>query len=166
VLAAGETPPAKSGEVRLLGAIVPVGDGRSYFVKLVGPADRVGAVEKEFDAFLASVRIPGDGGRPISWTPPPGGREARARQMRLVTYALGPPGASVDLYVSDPFSGTLLDNVNRWRKQDVGLPAVTEAELPSVTREVQLGGTKAYRVDFRGPGGTGGMGGPFMQGGR
>jgi hypothetical protein len=54
-------------------------------------------------------------------------------------------------------------NVNRWRTDDAGLPAVTEAELPAVTKEVQLGGTKAYKVDFTGPGGKK-KGGPFAGG--
>ena len=39
------------------------------------------------------------------------------------------------------------------------VPEVTEAELPGVVKEIDLGGTKAYRVDYRGPGGTGRMGG-------
>ena len=68
-----------------------------------------------------------------------------------------------DLYVSDPLGGDLLQNVNRWRTDFVGIPAVTNVK--DVVTEIQLGGTKAYRVDFRGPGGKGGgMGGPFMGG--
>ena len=49
--------------------------------------------------------------------------------------------------------GTLLDNVNRWRKE-VGLAEVTEAQLPQVVTEISLGSKKAYQVDFRGPGGV------------
>ena len=153
-----ETGPAK---IRLLGAIIPAGEGTSFFVKFVGPIEKVNASEKDFDAFLNSIRVPGEGGKPVSWTVPPGWKEAPARQMRVVTLQKA-DGSAPDLYISDPFAGGLLQNVNRWRKGDAGLPEVTEADLPSVTQEVQLGATKAHKVDIRGPGGKGGMGGPMM----
>jgi hypothetical protein len=159
----GPSAPQTSGPVRLLGAIIPAGNGMSYFVKFVGPADKVDANEKDFDAFLNSVKVPGENGKPVGWTDPPGWKEAPARQMRLVTLQKA-DGSAPDLYISDPFSGSLLDNVNRWRTGDVGLPRVTEADLPTVTKEVQLGGVKAHRVDFSGPGGKGGMG-PCFGGG-
>ena len=162
---AAQTP--AGGEVRFLGAQIPVpsSPGNSYFVRLLGPADRVTAVEKEFDAFLGSIRVPGADGKPISWTAPPSGKEAPARQMRTVTYTLDAPGGPLELYVSDPFGGELLDNVNRWRTDFVGLDKVTKEQLPAVVTEVPLGGTKAYKVDFRGPGGKGGGRPPFMKGG-
>ena len=110
-----------------------------------------------FDAFINSIRVPADLSEPLTYTAPKDGREVPARpgQMRQVTFQFGPPDAPVDLYLSSPIGGNLLENVNRWRRE-VGLPEVTEAELPSVTTEVQLGGTKAYKMDFRGPGGKGG----------
>ena len=37
-------------------------------------------------------------------------------------------GSAAALYISDPFAGSLLDNVNRWRTGDAGLPRVSEAE--------------------------------------
>lgn len=163
---AGDQTPAPAGEVRMLGAIIPLGDGQNYFVRMLDKADRVAAVEKEFDAFLNSIRVPGEGGKPISWTAPPGAKEGSPRPVRVVTYTLGPPGATVDVYISDPLGGTVLDNVNRWRTDFVGLPPTTAADLPTVAKEIQLGGTKAYRVDLRGPGGKGGKGGPFMKGGQ
>jgi hypothetical protein len=63
-----------------------------------------------------------------------------------------PPQKPPELYISEKFQGTLLMNVNRWR-DEVGIARVTEAELPKVTTEVLHGGTKAYKVDFTGPGG-------------
>jgi hypothetical protein len=154
----GDAGPAK---VRLLGAIIPAGGDTSFFVKFVGPIEKVDPHEKDFDAFLNSIRVPGEGGKPISWTVPAGWKEAPARMMRVVTIQKA-DGSSPDLYISDPFSGSLLSNVNRWRTGDVGLKATTEAELPGLTKEVQLGTIKAHRVDFRGPGGKGGMSAPFM----
>lgn len=157
-----------AGEVRFLGAQIgiPARPGESYFVRLLGPADRVTAVEKQFDAFLASIRVPGEGGKPISYTPPPGGREGPANAMRVVTYTLDAPGGGVEMYLSVPFGGDLLDNVNRWRVQSVGLEKVTKDQLPAVVTEMPLGAAKAYKVDFRGPGGKGGGMGPMMGGKR
>lgn len=159
---AGDPGPVDTGpaKVRLLGAIIPAGDGTSFFVKFVGPIEKVDANEKDFDAFLSSIRVPGEGGKPVSWAVPTGWKEGAPRQMRVVTLQKA-DGSAPDLYISDPFAGGLLQNVNRWRKGDVGLPEVTEADLPSVTKEVQLGATKAHKVDIRGPGGKGGMA-PFM----
>jgi hypothetical protein len=156
-----ETGPPK---VRLLGAIIPVGGGNSYFVKFLGPIEKIDASEKDFDSFLNSIHIPGDGGKPISWTVPVGWKEAPARQMRVVTLQKV-DGSAPDMYISDPFLGSLLENVNRWRAQDVGIGRVSEAELPNSMKEIKLGSTTAYRVDIRGPGGKGGMG-PFMGGGK
>ncbi|VTT97269.1 Uncharacterized protein OS=Pirellula staleyi (strain ATCC 27377 / DSM 6068 / ICPB 4128) GN=Psta_4196 PE=4 SV=1 [Gemmataceae bacterium] len=157
-------PPADTGaaKVRLLGAIIPAGGGSSFFVKFVGPIDKVTAAEKDFDAFLSSIRVPGEGNKPVSWTVPAGWKEAPARQMRVVTLQKE-DGSAPDMYISDPFAGGLLSNVNRWRKGDVGIAEVTEAELPESIKEVTLGTLKAHRVDLRGPGGKGGMGGPFMK---
>jgi len=148
-------------ETRLLGALIPAGDDTNYFVKFVGPSDKIDANEKDFDAFLNSIRVPGEGGKPISWTVPAGWKEGPARQMRLITLQKI-DGSSRDLYLSDPFGGTALMNVNRWLGE-VGAKSATEAELPGLLKEVKLGTTKAYRVDFRGPGGKGGGMPPFAK---
>jgi len=142
-------------KVRLLGAIIPAGNGTNYFVKFVGPIEKINANEKDFDAFLNSIRVPGEGGSPISWIIPVGWKEGPPRQMRIVTLQKG--DGVPDLYLSDPFGGTPLMNVNRWIGE-VGLKSVTDADLPGLSKEVQLGATKASRVDFSGPGGKGGMG--------
>ena len=164
----GDPIPDGPPKVRLLGAIIPLPNGDSYFVKLVGPIEKIDANEKHFDAFLNSIKVPGEGGKPISWTAPAGLPEGPPNQMRVASFVVVPASAprekSIDLYLSQPFGGDLLQNVNRWRADDVGLPKVTSAELPTVTKEIMLGSTKAYRVDFRGPGGKGMGKGPFMGG--
>ncbi len=163
----GANPPVPDGpaKVRLLGAIIPEGADGSYFVKFVGPIEQVNANEKDFDAFLNSIRVPGEGGKPISYTVPAGWSEAPARQMRVITLKKT-EGTAPDLYVSTPFGGSLLENVNRWRTGDAGIAPVSEAELKDSLKEVQLGGTNAFRVDLRGPGGKGMAKGPFMGGGK
>ena len=76
--------PAPTGDAkeRLLGALIPADDGFNYFVKFVGPVEKIDPNEKDFDAFLNSIRVPGEGGKPISWKAPEGWKEAPARAMR------------------------------------------------------------------------------------
>lgn len=153
--------PTGPDKVRFLGAAIPAGDGTNYFVRFWEPftIEKIDPLEKDFDAFLNSIRVPGEGGKAISWTVPPGWKEVptppKSVGFRLVTIQKA-DGSSPDLYISTATAGSLLSNVNRWRTDFVGIPAVTEAQLPGVVKEIQLGGIKAYRVDFRGPGGKGG----------
>jgi hypothetical protein len=143
------TAPTGPDKSRLLGAIIPTGDGRQFwFVKFSGPIDVISRHEKDFDQFVNSVRVEGNSPK---WTAPAGWTENPAKMMRLVTFL--PPDAGKDapeLYVSEPFAGSVIENVNRWRKE-VGAKEVTEAELPQATSELTLGSVKAYRVDARGP---------------
>jgi hypothetical protein len=158
----GGTPPTVPDgppKVRFLGAIIPAGEGSSYFVRFFGPIDKITAHEKAFDAFLNSIRVPGEGGKPVSWTVPPGWKVVpnppQAAGLRLVTLKTE-DGSSEDLYISTPIAGDNLANVNRWRTDFVGIPAVKD--LKDAVTEIQLGPTKALRVDFRGPGGGKGRG--------
>ena len=82
----------------------------------------------------------------------------------------GSPGYQVPATEGPPFeltvfafgkeAGSVLDNVNRWRKLDVGLPPVEAADLDKLTRETSVNGVKVTRVDMAGPGvkKRGGMG--------
>jgi hypothetical protein len=165
----GPPPPGdQTPKVRFLGGIIPTTEGRSYFVRFLGPIEQVDPLEKDFDAFLNSIRVPGEGGKPITWTVPAGWKEIpnppEAAGLRTVTIKKA-DDKSPDLYISTPITGDLLVNVNRWRTDFVGIPRITQAELPTVAKEIQLGPTKAHRVDLRGPGGKGGKGRPPFAGG-
>ena len=46
-------------------------------------------------------------------------------------------------------SGSVLDNIQRWRGQ-LGLPAVTEQELPKIVEELKVADTTAQFVDMIG----------------
>jgi hypothetical protein len=151
----GETSSGQNGaasqKVRLLGLIIPRSDNESWFVKFSGPAEQIEPYLGVFDEFIRSLRVHPGAPAP-TYTPPPGWTQAPARAMRIVTFV--PPGSNKqpELYISQPFGGSVLDNVNRWRGE-VGLPAVSPTELSQVTTEISLGDVKAYRVDFSGPGG-------------
>ena len=160
-------PPAPADaevKVRLLGAIIPTADpSECWFVKLVGPITAVNAVEKDFDAFVGSLKPPADPNAPLSWTVPAGWTAQPGSETRLVTLAGGPPGTDLQMYVSVPFRGSVGSNVNRWRTLDAGLRKLSEGEAATAATATAVGSLKVYRVDLKGPGSTK-KGGPFMGG--
>ena len=148
--------PAGAKEYRFLGAIIPAGGTYYWFVRFFGPSDQVSPNEADFNLFLASLHIPGDkanGG--LTWNVPEGWKLGPQKQFRMMTLQKG----AAEFYVSDPISGSILDNVNRWRKDFTGIAEVTAEQLPTVTTEFSVDTTKAYKIDFRGPGGSGATGG-------
>jgi hypothetical protein len=157
--------PAGPDKMRLLGAIIPIENGQSYFVKMSGTIENVSPHAEAFEQFVKSIQLTGDPKKPLSYTPPANWKSGPSKMMRQVTFLVGDSPKPLEAYISDPFAGSVIDNVNRWRKE-VGAAEVSEAELAKVTKEIDLGKTKAYLVDARGPGGTGGMMPPFMGGQR
>jgi hypothetical protein len=152
-----EAPP-DANKSRMLGVIIPVGEGASRYIKFSGAIGPVSAVEPKFNEFVGTVHFPDVNAMP-TYTVPAGWTENPPRQFVPKSFTVGPAGTP-QVTLSEPIQGSLLDNVNRWRKE-VGLKEVTEAALPTVVTEVDLGGTKAYRIDFRGPAAPG-SGGPRM----
>lgn len=151
-------PPAEE-KYRMFGAVIPAEPGYWWFVKFVGPTEVVTPLETDFYAFVQSIKP--DEKKP-TWTAPDKWAVAPARPTRLVTFTNG----AAEMYLSGPFGGTLLDNVNRWRRE-VGLRDLKETELKGGVLETKLGDTTAYTVDLRGPTWSGGMmgggKGPFQK---
>lgn len=161
---APKPPKAVSNEVRFLGAIIPAEQEQSWFVRLLGPASAVDPREADFDAFLSSVQVTKDPQKPITWTVPNGWKIAPVNPNRVVTLTFGTGENLLEMYISNPFGGDNLENINRWRDQFVGIPKIEAGELNTCTREVMLGTVKALRVDLRGPGAAGGPPrGPFQK---
>lgn len=150
--------PGGEDKYRMLGAIIPAEPGYSWFVKFVGPSKVVSPHEAAFDDFVKSIK-PGTGGQKLAWTVPPNWSEAPPRPTRLVTLKNG----MAEMYLSGPFGGSLLDNVNRWRKE-VGLRELKADELKDTVTELPSNGVTATRVDLRGPTWSGGMVAPFAGG--
>jgi hypothetical protein len=136
------------GDRRLLAAVVPYGD-RTWFFKLVGPTDAVAEHAERFDQFIRSLRFGAD--RPVSWEVPQGWIEQAGTRSRFATFQVGSEERPMELSVI-PLgreAGSLLANVNRWRRNDLGLTdEMSETELGGITREVQLDGTQATIVDI------------------
>jgi hypothetical protein len=134
---------------RLLGAIVPQGNS-SWFVKVVGPEKLVEEQAAPFEQFVLSLRFPEKGDPPITWKALKEWRQGPARQGRIATFHIGPAEQPLELTVTT-FGGSVLDNVNRWRKQ-MGLREVGADELAKVTRQLKLDGVVATMVAISGPG--------------
>lgn len=159
---AAKKPAPESGDkYRMLAAVIPADGKFFWFVKFVGPVEVVSPLVADFDSFVKSIKAGNDSNVPPTYTIPDGWKSVpvTGMQSRIVSLRKG----DAQMYLSNPFSGSLLENVNRWRKE-VGLRDVTEAELKDVTTEIKLGDKTAYTVDLRGPtwsGGMPGMNAPF-----
>ncbi len=77
---------------------------------------------------------------PIHWNSPGSWTEKQATGMRMGSFTIeGPEGSSADVSIiplSGP-AGGLVSNINRWRRQDVMLPEITEADLDEVVMELE-----------------------------
>uniref|UniRef100_A0A7C2P9S3 GerMN domain-containing protein n=1 Tax=Schlesneria paludicola TaxID=360056 RepID=A0A7C2P9S3_9PLAN len=83
---------------------------------------------------------------PAAWTP---GRLSSLRRAAFVVEKPTQPGAppvEVTVIVLPADANPLLDNVNRWRRDQAGLPAVREEELAAATEPFQVAGKPATYV--------------------
>jgi hypothetical protein len=142
------------GAIRFLGAIIPH-EKTTWVFKLMGPAALVGKYQEEFDRFIRSIRFNQQDDPPITWKVPEGWEESRkagagnAMVRRYTTFYLNLKGHPLELTVFDfpKGAGSVLDNVNRWRKQ-IGLKDVGEEELAKITREIKVDDMPVTMVDM------------------
>jgi hypothetical protein len=109
------------------------------------------AIGSDMGAPTASVPPPDNSGKPI-WLVPSDWHEVPPAQFLLAEYAVaGANGAAADVNVAmlNGEGGGALPNVNRWRTQ-LGLPTVTESDLPTVTSTQSISGGQATVVDMTG----------------
>ncbi|MCS6851121.1 MAG: hypothetical protein NZ700_08145 [Gemmataceae bacterium] len=148
----------KPEPMRLLGAIVPHED-RVWFFKLVGPTSIVSVHRATFEEFVRSVGFDPPG--PITWVVPPGWEKQPGSGLRYATFRIPYKNHPLDLTVIPlgPDAGNVLENVNRWRDQ-IGLPAIGEEDLPMTTTSIETRGGRGILVDLTGPGSDGTPRGP------
>jgi hypothetical protein len=145
----------------IFAAVLPLGAETWYF-KLTGPSAKLREKGGEvFMTFLGDVRIAGeDAPPPAASTPPPaapkmpkinvtapeGWEESKGSAMRVASFAAkGNDGASADVSVI-PLpgdSGSILENVNRWRGQ-VQLPPLASADDPALGVEMDGAAGKLF----------------------
>lgn len=95
-----------------------------------------------------------DGAAKPSYELPPGWRPLRPKVnafvRQLLSFEVG-EGDKIAKITATPARGDLLSNVNRWRREDLGLPATTEADMKRDLKELKLAGVPAYYVDLHSP---------------
>ncbi len=142
-----------------------VGEVPITFVDIKGPGSKGGGMMPPF-AGDANPHAPPENphARPekIGYTAPEGWQEAERVVQRGgievrydVALKIEKGGSSAQLTVSKfPSSGNgvLLRNVNRWRRDQLGLPELDEGQLQDALKKVKLGNADGQAVDFIGPG--------------
>jgi hypothetical protein len=139
---------AESGKepTRLLAAIIPH-DDRVWFLTLKGPEPVIATQKSNFEQFVHSIQFPagpapstaspaapsatGERFRLSQWKAPEGWQEQPgSNAMRVTSFRVGSGEQTAEVIVSripQGQSGSLVDNVNRWRGQ-VGLGPVASAK--------------------------------------
>ena len=89
---------------------------------------------------------------PLSYTTPKGWNEGKAGGFRKATFDVTEGGKKLEITVIDlsANSGSLLDNVNRWREQ-IQLPKIDQATLEQTTTSLTIDGQDAHYVKLLGP---------------
>jgi hypothetical protein len=164
----GAVPADGKPQERMLAAIVPQ-PTQTWFFKLVGPIDIVSAQKSNFDLFVHSLKFPAPAqdaaaptsadhappaatdSSPITYVVPAGWTEKAERNaFRVVAFDIADGNQSGQVIVArmPANSGSLLDNLNRWRQQ-VNLDPLTDpSQIPS--QSLKIGGIDAMMWDIEG----------------
>lgn len=136
--------------VRLLAAVVPGGD-KVWFVKLTGKPEAVEAHKSDFESFVGSMAF--GGSSTVTYSVPNSWREVPGQQMlRYATFRVGPQNLELIITPLGQEAAALKPNVDRWRGQ-IGLPPISESELPAIARSAKLGKNDVTIIDMTGQGG-------------
>ena len=141
----------------ILAAVLPLA-GETWYFKMTGPAAAIRKNGAAFMEFLRTVRVAGANpteahaqpepekpavqapAKPaILLSPPEGWMETEGSAMRAASFGIvDPKGISADVSVIPLAgdSGTVLDNVNRWRAQ-IKLAAIDSAEDPELGTKIE-----------------------------
>ena len=135
----------------ILAGVLPLKTETWYF-KFSGPVAVLRKSEGIFAKFLSSVRLTSNqksvppsapvsnGAKKINVTPPDGWTPSEGSSMRAASFSIaGPDGATADVSVV-PIpgdSGSLLDNVNRWRAQ-LKLAPLASADDPALGKKDEI----------------------------
>ena len=131
----------RSVESRMVVAIAERSDA-TWFFKVTGPTDAVGASEDDWQSILRSVNF-GDDGKP-AWQLPEGWKTGPTKPMRFATLLTTVENGDVEMSISNLGPNQdLLENVNRWRKQ-LGLTPLAEDDLELTTQSGESGELKIF----------------------
>jgi len=162
--------PQTKKQTRLLAA-AQSHSGSTWFFKMVGDDALVRDQKQTFLSFCSKYRYPdealtaatetvaaptdtGDSQQEApkrTWTAPKGWQEQQPGPMQDGKFLVANGKATVTISIFQGATGGTLANVNRWRTQQIGLPAVQESDLASLLTPLDLPDTKANLVDMTGP---------------
>jgi hypothetical protein len=150
--------PEKAPAARLI-AITFERPQRSFYVKLLGPAQLASRSEAQFEKFLSSIRWTDNPDVPMEWTVPEGWQlvptsNEKIRAIGGERHALFHVGTKeehleVDITSFPGKGGDAILNVNRWRSQ-VRLPPITAPELDGAIVKQKINDLPVTRVDLTG----------------
>lgn len=153
--ASEQTAPAEDGPMvptRMVAAMIPQGQ-KTWFFKVMGPAEVVQPQVEKFEALVRSVNFT-EGDSP-SWKLPEGWtQEGAGGGLRFATLKI-PTDPPLELSVMSlptlekDYEKYTLDNLNRWRGQ-VNLPPIGKEDLAEEVQEVPTEDGKALLVDLSG----------------
>lgn len=86
----------------------------------------------------------------VTWIVPRGWLEKPGSGFRYATFVIPGTGAltgDLSVTVLEGDAGGLLSNVNRWRGQ-IGLPELTDAQLPGASKKIRPGGRSMTLIGF------------------
>ncbi len=127
--------------VRLLGTVINIGDGNTWFVKVVGDSETVGKVKEDVIAFSASFQVDSpeqeewvhqDTNTNVEWVAPTEWSDDVDASPILMAAYFTDSGARVTLTALGGGGGGALDNINRWRDQ-LGLDEVQTMDGLAIT---------------------------------
>jgi hypothetical protein len=151
---------------RMLGAIVPR-DSQTWYFKMTGPMDLVAQQEQAFRQLIESLRFDGPDASP-QWTLPDSWQENEGTGQRTATLSVEVEGHKLEVSIiqlaTSPSPTSVLDNVNRWRRQ-MGLTPIEMEQLDKETSTITLADGTAVLVNLVGNFASGGMGSRGMAGG-
>lgn len=114
-------------------------------VDMVGPGSRAKGAPMGDRLPMARPRA----GVPFKYVAPENWKEAPAILPSVLSFVMS-GGAKLTVTSLPGDGGGVLDNVNRWRREQVDLPAVTQAELQQQLQEIKVSGVQAPYVDLVG----------------
>lgn len=126
---------------RLLGAIINVGDGQTWFLKSTGSSEEITPIKDDLISFAKSFKVHDHASHsptatpsssdaqstPPQWTPPAEWEVEKDHSSMLLAAFHSESGARITISQLAGDGGGVLANVNRWRGQ-LGIPVAMDVE--------------------------------------
>ena len=127
-------------------------EAQTWYFKMTGPKDLVAKQEDAFRQLVESLRFAGPG-TPPEWTLPPSWKQDAGTGQRLATLSVEQDGRKLEVSIIQlptiPSSDSILENVNRWRRQ-MQLPPVAADQIGDITSTLKLADGTAVLVNLVG----------------